>query len=120
MVVVDAVAILWHVGHSASFLLVCNEVHYGNQLLCSGLDFCGARCGTHLFVGADACRAAEVELRPIQREGLAGAGAAVAVEAAALAAVHGQLPLVSPRDEAGVAAEFVQATLVGDLVLDRL
>lgn len=74
----------------------------------------------HLFVGADARRAAEVELGPIEREGLTGAGVTVAIEAAAFATVHGELPLVPPRYETSVAAEFVQATLMGDLVLDRL
>lgn len=75
---------------------------------------------THLFVGADAGGTAEVELRSIERQSLTGARAAVAIEAAAFAAVHGELPLVAPRDETRVAAEFVQATLVGDLVLDGL
>lgn len=73
-----------------------------------------------LFVGADARRAAKVELGSIEREGLTGARVAVAIEAAAFAAVHGELPLVPPRYETRVAAEFVQATLMGDLVLDRL
>lgn len=75
---------------------------------------------TDLLVGADARRAAKVKLRSIKRESLTGAGVAVAVEATAFAAVHGELPLVPPCDETSVAAEFVQATLMGDLVFDRL
>lgn len=75
---------------------------------------------TDLLVGADACRAAKVELRSIKRERLTGAGVTAAVEAAAFAAVHGELPLVPPGDETSIAAEFVQATLMGDLMLDRL
>lgn len=50
----------------------------------------------YLFISADAGGAAEVELNFFHRERLAGAGAAVAVESAAFAAVHGQLPHLTP------------------------
>lgn len=75
---------------------------------------------TNLFVGADARRTAKVELRSIECESLTGARVAVAIEAAAFAAVHGQLPLVPPCYETSIAAEFVQTTLMGHLMLDRL
>lgn len=75
---------------------------------------------TYLFVGADARWTAEVELRSIECECLTGAWVAVAVESAAFAAVHGELPHLSPRYETSVATESVQTALMGDLMLDRL
>lgn len=72
----------------------------------------------YLSVSADAGGAAEVELGLLHGEGLAHVRVSLAVEAAALAAVHGQLPGLAPRQEAGVAAQAVDAALVRHLVLD--
>lgn len=59
-----------------------------------------------------------MELGLLHGERLAHVRVTLAVEAAALAAVHGQLPRLAPRQEAGVAAQGVDVALVRHLVLN--
>ena len=74
----------------------------------------------YLLVRADAGGAAEVELGLIHGQGLAHIRVTLAVEATALAAVHGQLPGLAPLQEAGVATQAVDLGLVGDLVFNLI
>lgn len=73
---------------------------------------------TNLFVRADTRGATEVELGFFNGERLTGARVAVTIEAAALAAVHGQLPNLAPRYKTSITTESVQTTLMVHLMFN--
>lgn len=73
---------------------------------------------THLFVCTDTRRTTEVKLGSFDCEFLTGPRVAITIKATAFAAVHCQLPNLAPRYKTSITTEFVQTTLMVDLMLN--